>query len=116
MRRSPLRNPRDVVPRPVAGRARLPAEPGLVACASAAGTGKGGILATDFGVADPNNGETISFGGPDMNDDLNESANLVTPSQDQFRSGGWPNFGQFKNHGDCISFVATRGNNPPSGP
>jgi hypothetical protein len=66
-------------------------------------------------VSDPDVGQTVSFGGGDDADDLNESANLVTPSQDQCRRGGWRNFGQFKNHGDCMSFVATGGWNPPSG-
>jgi hypothetical protein len=97
------------------GEPGVPPQGGLVACARAAGPGNGGILATDFGVADPNNGETISFGDPDINDDLNESANLVTPSRDQCRNGGWRNFGQFKHQGDCMSFVATGGKNPPSG-
>jgi hypothetical protein len=92
-----------------------PGQPGLVDCARPVTPGAGGILATDFGVPDPNVGQTVSFGDPDDNDDLNESANLITPSQDQCRNGGWRNFGQFKNHGDCMSFVATGGKNPPSG-
>jgi hypothetical protein len=35
-------------------------------------------------------------------------------SKDQCKNGGWRNFPGFKNQGDCISFVATRGKNPPS--
>jgi hypothetical protein len=32
------------------------------------------------------------------------------------KHGGWKNFGStFKNQGDCVSFVATGGKNPPSG-
>ena len=32
------------------------------------------------------------------------------------KNGGWQNFGGvFKNQGDCVSFVATGGKNPPSG-
>ena len=32
------------------------------------------------------------------------------------KDGGWRNFGKvFKNQGDCVSFVATRGKNPPGG-
>jgi len=27
--------------------------------------------------------------------------------------GAWRTFGFFKNHGDCVSFVATGGKNPP---
>jgi hypothetical protein len=77
-----------------------------------------------FGVADPSNGETLSFGDPVTNSNLNESANLFTgsgppptpTSKDQCRGGGWRTSGRFKNQGDCISFVATGGKNPPSGP
>jgi hypothetical protein len=34
-------------------------------------------------------------------------------AQDQCKNGGWRDFGLFKNQGDCISFVATGGKNPP---
>jgi hypothetical protein len=33
----------------------------------------------------------------------------------QCKNGGWQTFGVFKNQGDCVSFVATGGKNPPSG-
>ena len=36
-------------------------------------------------------------------------------SQDECKNGGWKTFGVFKNQGDCVSFVATKGKNPPSG-
>ena len=36
-------------------------------------------------------------------------------SKDQCKNGGWRNFGVFKNQGDCVSFVATKGKNPPGG-
>ena len=32
------------------------------------------------------------------------------------KNGGWRDFGVFKNQGDCVSFVATGGKNPPAGP
>ncbi len=35
-------------------------------------------------------------------------------SKDQCKSGGWKTFGAFKNQGDCVSFVSTKGKNPPS--
>ena len=35
--------------------------------------------------------------------------------QDQCTNGGWQTFGVFKNQGDCVSFVATKGKNQPSG-
>ena len=33
----------------------------------------------------------------------------------QCKGGGWQTFGIFKNQGDCVSFVATGGKNPPAG-
>ena len=38
-------------------------------------------------------------------------------SEDQCKHGGWKSFGQiwFKNQGDCVSYVATGGKNPPNG-
>ena len=35
-------------------------------------------------------------------------------SKDQCKNGGWRNFPQFKNQGDCVSFVATGGKNSPA--
>jgi len=35
-------------------------------------------------------------------------------SKDQCKNGGWRTFGVFKNQGDCVSFVATAGTNPPA--
>lgn len=32
----------------------------------------------------------------------------------QCRNGNWRTFGVFKNQGDCFSFVATKGKNPPT--
>jgi hypothetical protein len=36
-------------------------------------------------------------------------------SKEQCKNGGWRNFPGFKNQGDCVSFVATPGSNPPAG-
>ena len=36
-------------------------------------------------------------------------------SRDQCKNGGWQVYGFFKNQGDCVSFVATGGKNPPAG-
>ena len=36
-------------------------------------------------------------------------------SADQCKNGGWKSFGIFKNQGDCVSYVATHGKNPPNG-
>jgi hypothetical protein len=35
--------------------------------------------------------------------------------KEECKNGGWRTFGVFKNQGDCVSFVATRGRNQPSG-
>lgn len=34
-------------------------------------------------------------------------------SADQCKKGGWAAYGVFRNQGDCVSFVATKGTNPP---
>jgi hypothetical protein len=34
-------------------------------------------------------------------------------SKDQCKNGGWKRYSVFKNQGDCVSFVATKGKNPP---
>jgi hypothetical protein len=38
---------------------------------------------------------------------------LLPTSAAQCKDGGWRSFGVFKNQGDCVSFVATRGKNLP---
>jgi hypothetical protein len=45
--------------------------------------------------------------------DITTFSRLPT-SKDQCKNGGWKNSGVFKNHGDCVSFVATGGKNPPA--
>lgn len=35
-------------------------------------------------------------------------------TKEQCFNNGWQIFKVFKNQGDCVSFVATRGKNPPS--
>jgi hypothetical protein len=37
-------------------------------------------------------------------------------SKDQCKDGGWRRFPGFTSPGDCVSFVATKGRNPPAGP
>jgi DNA-binding beta-propeller fold protein YncE len=37
----------------------------------------------------------------------------VPTSKDQCKDGGWRDYPGFKNQGDCVSFVATGGRNPP---
>ncbi|MGB0091072.1 MAG: hypothetical protein WBP81_00805 [Solirubrobacteraceae bacterium] len=83
-----------------------------------AGSGENLVFST--GQDDPSTGDTVSLFASPGGADLNESANLVPPplptSKDQCKKGGWKSFGgQFKNQGDCVSFVATGGKNQPSG-
>ena len=39
-------------------------------------------------------------------------ARPLPATKDQCKGNGWRTFGVFKNQGDCVSFVATRGKNP----
>jgi streptogramin lyase len=40
---------------------------------------------------------------------------VVPTSKEQCKKGGWRNFPGFRNQGDCVAFVATRGRNHPTG-
>ena len=61
---------------------------------------------------------TVAFGavtppGPTPTPTPTPSLPTIT---EQCKKGGWENYGDtFKNHGDCVSFVATDGENAPSG-
>lgn len=37
-------------------------------------------------------------------------------AKEQCYNGGWQTFKVFKNQGDCVSYVATKGKNPPTNP
>jgi hypothetical protein len=52
-----------------------------------------------------------------VNGQLQVPAPTTPTSKDQCKNGGWKNFTNpaFKNQGDCVSFVATHGKNPPNG-
>jgi hypothetical protein len=53
-----------------------------------------------------------------VNGQLQVPAAPVTPkTKDDCKNGGWKTFTNpaFKNQGDCVSFVATGGKNPPNG-
>jgi signal peptidase len=41
-------------------------------------------------------------------------ARSLPTNKDQCKNGGWKKYGVFKNQGDCVSFVATHGKNPPA--
>lgn len=59
------------------------------------------------------------FGADDVASLTGVCTAIVPTSKEQCKDGGWTNFDTpvaFKNQGDCVSFVATGGKNPPSGP
>lgn len=51
---------------------------------------------------------------PNFSENFASSGVVQLTSKAQCADGGWQSFG-FKNQGDCVSFVATGGKNPPSG-
>jgi hypothetical protein len=59
-------------------------------------------------------GDTSPFNLPQ--DYVVIDAKPLPTSKDQCKNGGWHDFGVFTNQGDCVSFVATRGKNPPGKP
>jgi hypothetical protein len=63
-------------------------------------------------VANPDQTDTDGDGQGDACD---STPNGVPTSADQCKKGGWQTYGLFKNQGDCVSFVATKGKNQPKG-
>lgn len=45
-----------------------------------------------------------------------QNSRCLPTSKEQCKKAGWRQFGVFRNQGDCVSFVATRGKNAPAGP
>jgi hypothetical protein len=45
---------------------------------------------------------------------VTDSTPPLPTTKDQCKKGGWMDFGVFKNQGDCVSFVASGGENPPA--
>jgi hypothetical protein len=64
--------------------------------------------------------DTNNDGAPDVDEPSSSATKTwfvpLPTSMDQCKSGGWKTFAIFKNQGDCVSFVATKGKNPPSLP
>ena len=64
----------------------------------------------------PNEPILANLGGPVSAGDITVTdAPPLPASKGQCKSGGWRTFGIFKSQGDCVSFVATKGKNPPRG-
>ena len=63
--------------------------------------------------------ENGSLRSGDMSEGFGSNLAAVVPllptTKQDCKNGGWQNYGIFKNQGDCVSFVATGGKNPPSG-
>jgi hypothetical protein len=58
----------------------------------------------------PTSGDAVTQGDIVVTD-----AHPLPTSKDQCKNDGWRNYAGFKNQGDCVSFVATEGKNPPAG-
>jgi hypothetical protein len=58
------------------------------------------------------NSDTVTIAD---NDGPTPVPGTMPTSKDQCKNGGWQTFGVFKNQGDCVSWVATGGKNPPAG-
>jgi hypothetical protein len=56
------------------------------------------------------------LGGPVAGEIRVVDAQPFPTSKDECKNDGWRNFPGFKKHGDCVSFVASKGKNQPSGP
>ena len=57
----------------------------------------------------------IPGGAPIAGDVVVVDAPPLPTSVDQCKDGSWQSYGVFMNQGDCVSFVATGGKNPPAG-
>jgi hypothetical protein len=77
------------------------------------------IIAQPLGVAGGcQSGPWTVSGGWQATLRVTTSALVAAPtSKDECKNGGWATFTnpQFKSQGDCVSYVATGGKNPPSG-
>jgi hypothetical protein len=60
-------------------------------------------------------GFLFGFSGGSGVQELLVDCQALPTSKDECKSGGWRTYGVFKNQGDCVSFVATGGKNPPAG-
>jgi hypothetical protein len=61
-----------------------------------------------------NDGFIYGFSGPGAAGTQQLVVTCLPSSKDECKDGHWRDFGTiFKNQGDCVSFVATKGKNPP---
>jgi 6-phosphogluconolactonase (cycloisomerase 2 family) len=64
------------------------------------------------GALSPQNPPTVDTGSDDQGIAVTPLPRVPT-NKDQCKNGGWRNFPGFKSQGQCVSFVATGGKNPP---
>jgi hypothetical protein len=57
---------------------------------------------------------TVEYNGQTLRETLAVTCPRLPSSKDECKNGGWRSYGVFKNEGDCLSFVATGGKNPPA--
>ena len=61
------------------------------------------------------NDDAYSANIGDNSGQINATVSIFPTREDQCKDDGWMAYGIFKNQGDCVSYVATHGKNPPSG-
>jgi hypothetical protein len=77
---------------------------------------RGGFFSIGGSIVLPSFVQGFLYGSSDGTGTQQLVATCVPPvpkTKDQCKSGGWRNFPGFTNEGDCVSFVATHGKNPP---
>jgi hypothetical protein len=78
--------------------------------------GPAGLGGVTFSVDQPTTWQVVTNeGGHGVSyDSLLQPLRFPT-SPDECKNGGWQGYGVFKNQGDCVSYLATQGGNPPAG-
>jgi hypothetical protein len=85
-----------------------------VAGIAAISAARGGFFSIGGALAVSDNGFLFGFSGTGGTQELVVDCGSLPTTTAQCKNGGWRTFGVFKNQGDCVSFVATGGKNPPS--
>jgi hypothetical protein len=78
----------------------------------------GGVTYRDIGTASADLIGRVPFFQPaywSLTETFSASNGLLPTDMSQCKHGGWALFGIFKNQGDCVSYIATGGKNPPAG-
>jgi hypothetical protein len=81
-----------------------------VAAVSAA---RGGFFSIGGALSVSDNGFLFGFSGNAGTQELLVGCRSMPTTTAQCKNGGWRTFGVFKNQGDCVSYVAPGGKNPP---